>query len=125
MGFNRCNEGAHPWGADGISSVPVSPSSHPEERVGVGEQRRDGPVAVRGGEPAARCPYCDHPFHDERLETLHRGLEHPTRIADRERAAFERAYLEEEAAIRRFRLQALGAVLLCYFSVLFLYAVVT
>ena len=85
----------------------------------------DPETAVRGGEPAARCPYCHQPFHDERFETLHRGLEHPSRLSTRERAAFERAYLDEGADIRRFRLQALGTLLLVYFCMLFLYAIVT
>lgn len=86
----------------------------------------DGPeIAVRGDEPAARCPYCRQPFRAERHETLHRGLEHPARLSTRERAAFERAYLQEDAEIRRFRLRALGTLLLVYFCLLFLYAVVT
>ncbi|ELZ07912.1 MULTISPECIES: hypothetical protein [Natrialba] len=72
-----------------------------------------------------RCPDCGQPFHTRRLQRLHRGLEHPDELADRERAAVERAHREETAEIRRFRLLALGAVLLLYFCTLFLYAVVT
>ncbi|ELZ00652.1 hypothetical protein [Natrialba asiatica] len=72
-----------------------------------------------------RCPDCGQPFHTQRLQRLHRGLEHPDELADRERAAVEYAYHEETAAIRRFRLLALGAVLLLYFCTLFLYAAVT
>ncbi|WP_306057247.1 DUF7410 domain-containing protein [Natronococcus wangiae] len=82
-------------------------------------------VAVRSGDPSVRCPYCGRPFHDRRLRTLHCGLEHPDRLSDRERAAFERAYLEEGAEIRRFRLYALGTLVLVYFAMLFLYAFVT
>ena len=38
---------------------------------------------------------------------------------------FERAYADERTDIRWFRLQALGTLLLVYFCLLFLYAVVT
>jgi hypothetical protein len=82
-------------------------------------------LSTRGVETAVRCPYCDQPFPERRLRTLHCGLEHPDRLSDRDRAAFERAYLEEEAEIRRFRLYALGTLVLVYFLLLFLYAVVT
>ena len=82
-------------------------------------------TVVRGDEPAARCPYCDRPFRERRLETLHRGREHPDRLSADEREAFERAYQSERRELRRFRLLALGAVILCYFGFLLLYAVVT
>ena len=97
----------------------------PTGAVGRGDGERERPrIAVRGDEPAACCPYCDRPFREQRFETLHRGLAHPERLSDRERAAFERAYLEEETAVRRYRLFALGAVILCYFGFLFVYAIV-
>ena len=82
-------------------------------------------TVVRGDEPAARCPYCDRPFRERRLETLHRGREHPERLSEDEREAYERAYLSERRELRRFRLLAIGAVILCYFGFLLLYAVVT
>ncbi|NUB91442.1 hypothetical protein HTZ84_10950 [Haloterrigena sp. SYSU A558-1] len=81
-------------------------------------------IDLRGDEPAARCPYCGRPFRERRLEALHRGFDHPDRLSDRDRAAFERAYLEERTEIRRYRLLALGAVILCYFCFLFVYALV-
>lgn len=82
-------------------------------------------MSIRGDESPVRCPYYGQPFHERRLRTLHCGLEHPDRLSDRERAAFERAYLEEGAEIRRFRLYALGTLILIYFLMLFLYAFVT
>ncbi|MGQ3412178.1 DUF7410 domain-containing protein [Natrinema sp. LN54] len=78
----------------------------------------------RDGEPPARCPYCDRPFRRERYERLHRGLEHPDRLSDRERAAVERAAREEHTAMRRFRLYALGVLVLLYFGLLILAAFV-
>nr|WP_049988748.1 hypothetical protein [Natrinema salifodinae] len=82
-------------------------------------------IDVDGGEPPARCPYCGRPFRRQRYETLHRGLDHPARLADRERAAFERLAHEEYGDVRRFRLYALGLVILVYFGMLFVYAFVT
>ncbi|MDS0477832.1 hypothetical protein [Natrinema sp. 1APR25-10V2] len=71
-----------------------------------------------------RCPYCDRPFRRARSETLHRGLEHSERLSDRERAAFDRAVREEDGEIRRFRLYALGVLVLLYFGLLILAAFV-
>ncbi|ELZ14158.1 hypothetical protein C477_20970 [Haloterrigena salina JCM 13891] len=81
-------------------------------------------IDLQGDEPAARCPYCDRAFRERRLEALHRGYDHPDRLSDRERAAFERAYLEERPTVRRVRLLALGTVVLGYFGLLFVYAIV-
>lgn len=110
------------------SRATTDPGSSDSDRDGddPGTTVRDtGPeTAVRGAEPAARCPYCHQPFHAVRFETLHRGLEHPSELSDRERAAFERAYADEVTDVRRFRLKALGTLLLVYFCLLFLYAVV-
>ena len=89
-----------------------------------GEAASHPETDLRDDDPAARCPYCDRPFRERRLETLHRGFDHPDRLSDRERAAFERAYLEERTAVRRVRLLALGAVVLGYFGLLFVYAIV-
>lgn len=112
-------------GRETVSTVAVTPPNHSSALAG--DEAGDGErpeFAVRGDEPVARCPYCDRPFHSERLRTLHCGLEHADRLSVRERAAFERAYLAEGAEIRRVRLYALGAVVLLYFTMLFLYAIV-
>ncbi|WP_408958330.1 hypothetical protein [Natrinema sp. 74] len=71
-----------------------------------------------------RCPYCERPFRRDRAETLHRGLAHVDRLSDRERAAFERAVREERVEIRRFRLYALGVLVLLYFGLLIIAAFV-
>ncbi|WP_440765704.1 DUF7410 domain-containing protein [Natronorubrum sp. DTA7] len=115
-----------PFDASRATNDPGDSDSDPNGDDAETPRRDAGPeTAVHGGEPAARCPYCRQPFHDERFETLHRGLEHPSTLSTRERAAFERAYADEGADIRRFRLQALGTLLLVYFCMLFLYAIVT
>lgn len=68
------------------------------------------------------CTYCGDPFKRERQLALHRGLEHYGDLADEERAAFDEAYADENAEIRRFRIIALGALVLLYFAFLFAYA---
>lgn len=70
------------------------------------------------------CDYCDAPFVDPDLRALHWGLEHPDRLTADQRAAFERAYADEQAAIRRFRLRALGLVVVLYFALVMTYAAV-
>lgn len=82
-------------------------------------------TAVPAGAAPPSCPHCDRPFPESRLLTLHLGLEHWNRLDEDQRAAFESAYREERVEIRRFRLLALAAVILLYFCLLFVYAVVT
>jgi hypothetical protein len=73
---------------------------------------------------AAACPYCGAPFADEELLALHCGHEHREDLTDAEREAFDDAYEAEQAEIRRFRLKALGGLVLLYFGFLMVYAVV-
>ncbi|TYL40559.1 hypothetical protein CV102_03035 [Natronococcus pandeyae] len=102
-----------------------APNAESGERSDAADAAGPPTVSIRGDESPVRCPYCGQPFHERRLRTLHCGLEHPDRLSERERAAFERAYVEEGAEIRRFRLYALGTLILVYFVMLFLYAFVT
>ena len=73
---------------------------------------------------AAVCEYCGAPFDDEELLALHWGHDHGDTIDDDQREAFRTAYEDEQAEIRRFRLKALGALVLLYFGFLMVYAVV-
>jgi hypothetical protein len=70
------------------------------------------------------CEYCGALFAAPELLALHRGHEHGERLDESEREAFEAAYEAEQADIRRFRLKALGALVLLYFGFLMVYAVV-
>ncbi|WP_254523018.1 DUF7410 domain-containing protein [Natrinema caseinilyticum] len=79
---------------------------------------------VHGDEPPVRCPYCGRPFRRDRYESLHRGLEHSERLSVRERAAYDRARGEENPAVRRVRLEALGVLVLLYFGLLIVAAFV-
>jgi hypothetical protein len=68
------------------------------------------------------CDDCGQPFPEGEYLTLHRGLVHYERLDEEEREAFAEAYEREGADIRRFRLVALGVLVLLYFGFLFLYA---
>jgi len=70
------------------------------------------------------CRYCDRPFAREEWLALHRGLEHPDRLDDEEVDAFRDAHDAEEEQLGSFRLQALGALVLIYFCLLMIYALV-
>jgi hypothetical protein len=72
------------------------------------------------------CERCGRPFAREAYLALHRGLDHdPASLSNREREAFDAAYDEETADLRRFRLVALAVLVALYFGFLFTYAVVT
>lgn len=70
------------------------------------------------------CEYCGRPFTRPDLLALHRGQAHPEEMTDDHEQAFADAYEDEQAAIRRFRLKAIGALILLYFGFLMIYAVV-
>lgn len=69
------------------------------------------------------CGYCGRRFVDREVLALHRGQEHPERLGSDEREAFETARAAETAALRRFRLKALAALVFIYFGFLFAYSV--
>jgi hypothetical protein len=72
--------------------------------------------------PVHRCRYCDRPFADEELLALHRGLDHPERIDAEEQAAFEAAYEAESDPLRRYRIAAVGVLVMLYFGLLIAFA---
>jgi len=74
--------------------------------------------------PRHDCERCGAAFASERGLALHRGLRHDG-LTDAERAAYESAREAEDAELRRFRILALGALVLVYFALLFAYALVT
>jgi len=73
---------------------------------------------------AYTCSYCGRPFARESWLALHRGLAHPNELDDEEVEAFRVAHDEEEESLSTFRLQALGALVLIYFGLLMVYALV-
>jgi len=73
---------------------------------------------------AYECGYCGRPFAREEWLDLHRGLEHPARLDETEVEAFRAAHDTEESELGSFRLRALGALVLIYFCLLMIYALV-
>lgn len=70
------------------------------------------------------CSYCGRPFAHESWLALHRGLAHPNELDDAEVEAFRTAHEAEAESLSTFRLQALGALVLIYFGLLMIYALV-
>ena len=79
---------------------------------------------VSEDEPAHECRYCGRPFAREEWLALHRGLDHPAQWGDDEVAAFRAAHDTEESELGHFRLRALGALVVIYFCLLMIYALV-
>lgn len=79
---------------------------------------------VPENESAYECRYCGRPFAREEWLALHRGLDHPAQLDDAEVAAFRAAHADEEDELGHFRLRALGALVLIYFCLLMVYALV-
>lgn len=74
--------------------------------------------------PVYECDYCGRPFAREELRALHRGLEHASELGDDEVEQFRDVHGEEDDELRLFRLKALGALVVLYFGLLMIYAVV-
>lgn len=68
------------------------------------------------------CPYCGFELVDDTQYHLHLGLEHYADLTDDERDVFRETYTEEEAALNRFRIVALGGLVVLYFGFLVIYA---
>ena len=79
---------------------------------------------IRPDLPVYECEHCGRPFSRKRWLALHRGHEHPGELDDAEVTAFREAHADEEADLRRFRLKALGTLVILYFGLLMVYAVV-
>jgi hypothetical protein len=75
--------------------------------------------------PRHDCERCGAAFASERHLALHRGLAHDDELSDAERTAFVDARETEETELKRFRIVALGLLVLVYFALLFAYALVT
>jgi hypothetical protein len=80
--------------------------------------------AVPADAPRHDCRHCGATFASERHLALHRGLDHDD-LTESERAAFAEARATEEDELHRYRILALGALVVVYFALLFAYALVT
>lgn len=79
---------------------------------------------IRPDLPVYECDYCGRPFAQESWLALHRGQEHPGELTDAHAEAFREVHTDEEAQLRRFRLKALGTLVVLYFGLLMVYALV-
>lgn len=77
------------------------------------------------GVPVHECDRCGRPFADPDFLALHRGLAHWADLSETERGAYWDAVETERADLRRFRIVALGGLVVLYFGFLILYAVAT
>lgn len=104
----------------------ASPADADSVDAGDDDDARSPPLTfeLHADRPVHRCERCGRPLADEELLALHRGLAHPAALDDEEAAAFREAYADEQADVRRFRLVAVGVVLVLYFGLLMVYALV-
>lgn len=82
----------------------------------------NSPTLVPPDAQTETCPYCGLDLPTETQYRLHLGVEHYGRLTGDERDAFRAAYREEEDALSRFRIIALGGLVLLYFGFLLVYA---
>ncbi|MEF8908333.1 MAG: C2H2-type zinc finger protein [Haloarculaceae archaeon] len=115
---------AAPGEAAGRPDPESTASAATPTHVGTGPGTLDGGFDPPADADVFECGYCGRPFAEEDLLALHRGHAHPDRLTDEERAAFEAAYETETGEMRRFQLKAAGAVILLYFLLLMVYALV-
>jgi len=78
---------------------------------------------VPDGETPQRCPYCGFELPADDQYRLHLGLNHYDNLDDADQQAFRDAYKQEEEALTRFRIIALGGLVVLYFGFLLVYAV--
>ena len=79
---------------------------------------------IPDGETSADCPYCGRPFAEERLLELHLGVDHSDSLDGEERDAYEAAAESEDDALRRHTIAAIGLLVLLYFGLLIVFALV-
>lgn len=115
---SRADAGARADAPTGSDSASQSRSEAEALRVAV-------ETDVPPGAPVHACERCGRPFAREERLVLHRGLAHYGDLTDAERDAFAAAYDDERADIHRFRIVALGGLVLLYFGFLLAYALVT
>lgn len=80
------------------------------------------PTSIPAGDATEECPYCALDLPDGTQYRLHLGVEHYDQLSDAEREGFHEAYRAEADALDRFRIIALGGLVLLYFGFLLVYA---
>ena len=105
-----------------MTDGPANPEQRRESREPA--VRQDLAVEVPADAAVHECPDCGRPFETADYLALHRGLAHADSLSQTDHEAFDDARETEAAAIRRFRLKALGVVVVVYFVLLMVYALV-
>jgi hypothetical protein len=125
---DRDRHGATDADRDGTAPDPDRPTAESTGR----STGSAGPSAretvswdLPAGAPAHECERCGRPFADPDFLALHRGLAHWTDLSEPERETYWSAVETERADLRRFRIVALGGLVVLYFGFLILYAVAT
>jgi hypothetical protein len=106
---------SEPTGRDRATDAESVPTDPPAEMA------YDPP----DGAEIHRCPECDRPFPEPDLVALHRGLEHDGALEAADREAVANARESEHRRLRLFRLRTLVVLVVLYFGLLILYALVT
>jgi hypothetical protein len=110
------------------ASGEAAPPDRPRQPAGSTLPRTHQATVETDAPPDARavvCDRCGRPFARESYLALHRGLAHEDDLTPDEQSAYRTAVDEETAQLRRFRIVALGALVLLYFGFLFAYAAFT
>lgn len=85
------------------------------------EPETDVPI---GETPKTSCPYCDRPFRNEHLLSLHIGQSHWDESTEDEREAYEEAYESETDELFVFHLKVIVGLTMLYFTFALTYALV-
>jgi hypothetical protein len=68
------------------------------------------------------CPYCGFKLPTDDQYRLHLGLNHYAQLDQADQQAFRESYRQEADALTRFRIIALGGLVMLYFGFLLIYA---
>ena len=106
---------------ESAQSDPESTQNEQKTQSNSAPQRRPETVVPAGATPLV-CPHCGLELPDEKQYQLHLGLEHYERLDEGDREAFRERYRAEERELNRFRIVALGGLVVLYFGFLVVYA---
>jgi hypothetical protein len=109
-------------GGNAARTDDVAPDADATPTVDEALARVAAETDVPPDSPTHVCERCGRPFARESYVALHRGLAHYDDLTDAERESFETSYRAERDDIRRFRIAALGGLVVLYFGFLLAYA---
>jgi len=104
--------------------TPTQETSPDDASAAYAERPDPADYDVPADATPADCEYCGRQFATESLLALHRGQAHGAELDADQREAYESAHEAEDDDLRRFRLKALAVLVLLYFGLLMIYALV-